>query len=90
MKLMDALRKVEGDPATQFKVHRFMSRVWIIMTPVAIAVCVLEPALWLKVSIIYVVIVSHYANWAGDAGAMAGANAATDDDLMTETRKTKA
>lgn len=51
------------------------------MTPIAIAVCVLAPSLWLKVSIVYVVIISHYANWAGDAGAMAAANAATDEDL---------
>lgn len=58
-----------------------MSRVWITMTPIAIAVCVLAPSLWLKVSIVYVVIISHYANWAGDAGAMAAANAATDEDL---------
>jgi hypothetical protein len=81
MRLLDTLRRVEGNPATQYKVHQFMSRIWIVMTPVAITVCVCWPAVWLKVSIVYVVIISHYANWAGDAGAMAAANAASDDDL---------
>lgn len=82
------LRRVEGDPDTQYRVHRFMSRVWIVMTPVAIAVCVTFPGIWVKVSIVYVVIISHYANWAGDCGSMAAANAASDDNLMTKGRET--
>ena len=75
----DVFRKVEGDPLTQYRIHRFMGRFWVIMTPVAIAVCILAPAIWLKVSIIYVVIISHYANWSTDSGAMAAANASTDE-----------
>lgn len=86
-RLLDGLRKVEGDPDTQYKVHQFMSRMWIIMTPVAIAVCVCWPKVWTEVSIVYVVIISHYANWAGDCSSMAGANAAAEDDLMEKNKR---
>jgi hypothetical protein len=75
------IREIEGDPATQYKIHKVMARVWVVMTPIAIAVCVFAPAIWLKVSIIYVVVISHYSNWAGDAGVMAAADAATDEDI---------
>jgi hypothetical protein len=75
------MRRVEGRPATQYSFHKVMSRVWVIMTPVAIAVCIFAPALWLRISIIYVVVISHYANYATDTGAMAAANASTPDDI---------
>jgi hypothetical protein len=81
------LRRLEGDPGTQYAVHKVMARVWIIMTPIAIAVCVLAPAVWLKVSIIYVVIISHYANWASDAGVMSAADAATDEAITEHARE---
>lgn len=82
-----ALRKVEGDPATQYKIHKIMARAWIIMTPVVIAVCVLAPGIWLRVSIVYVVVISHYANWAGDQGACSAADAAADETITAYAAK---
>jgi hypothetical protein len=46
-----------------------------------VAVFTFAPALWGKISVLYLVLVSLYANAATDAGAMAAANASTDESV---------
>ncbi len=73
--------RVEGDPVLQYKIHKFMARVWLIVTLPLLALAVFEPHVWLTVGVAYVMVASNYANWATDNGAMAAANASTDEDI---------
>jgi len=74
-------RRIEGDPVLQYKIHKIMARVWIIVTLPLLALAVFEPHTWLVVGVAYVMVASNYANWATDNGAMAAANASTPDDI---------
>jgi hypothetical protein len=74
-------QRVEGDPLLQYKIHKFMARVWVVITLPLLALAVFAPHLWLVVGVAYVMVASNYANWATDNGAMAAANASTPDDI---------
>ena len=71
------LERIEGDPALQYKIHKVMSRVWIIVTPPLLVVAFVWPKVWVVVGIAYVMVASNYANWATDNGAMSAASAST-------------
>jgi hypothetical protein len=51
-------------------------RFWLANAVIVIAVFALAPAVWKQVSVLYLVLVSLYANWATDHGAMTAAEAA--------------
>ena len=48
---------------------------------VTVPVVVFAPVFWAKVGILLVAEISYYANWATDAGAMAAANASTEEKI---------
>jgi hypothetical protein len=74
-------RRIEGDPVLQYKIHKVMSRVWIVVTLPLLLLAVLDPKAWLVVGVAYVMVASNYANWATDNGAMAAANASTPETI---------
>jgi hypothetical protein len=74
-------RRIEGDPVLQYKIHKVMARVWLIVTLPLLALAIFLPHLWLVIGVAYVMVASNYANWATDSGAMAAANASTDEDI---------
>jgi hypothetical protein len=74
-------RRIEGDPVLQYKIHKVMARVWMVITLPLLALAIFEPHVWLVVGIAYVMVASNYANWATDSGAMSAANASTDEDI---------
>jgi hypothetical protein len=76
-----ALRRIEGDPKTVYRVHLAMSRFWVLATPVLLFVVFTWSDLWLKIGLAYVMVASNYANYVGDVGAMAAADAATDEAI---------
>lgn len=76
-----ALRKVEGDPATQYRLHRLAARFWMVNLVAVTAVYLLAPGVWRSASVLYLVWISLYSNWSTDAGAMSAADAATDDTI---------
>ena len=78
-RLLGLVRRVEGNPATQYRVHRFMGRVWIACAIVTIPVVIFAPVIWAKIGVLLVAELSYYANWSTDSGAMAAANASTDE-----------
>ncbi len=80
-KLRVLLRRVEGRPATQYGFHKIMSRVWLACMAVTVPVVIFLPAFWAKIGILWVAEISYYANYATDAGAMASANASTDESI---------
>ena len=71
------VRDIEGNPQTQYKIHRTAMRFWLANAVVAVAVLVFAPGTWAKVSVLYLVLVSLYANWSTDFGAMSAAEAAS-------------
>ena len=73
------VRDVEGNPRTQYRIHMWAARFWAANAIAAVIVYVLAPALWSRISVLYLVLVSLYANIATDSGAMAAANASTDE-----------
>lgn len=82
-----ALRKVEGDPATQYALHRFMARFWLANAAVVVLVYFLAPGAWSKASILYLALISLYSNWTGDQGACSAADAATDETITAYAAK---
>jgi E3 ubiquitin-protein ligase DOA10 len=77
----DLGRRIEGDPVLQYKIHKFMARVWLTITLPLLAFAIFFPHVWLVVGIAYVMVASNYANWATDSGAMSAANASTDESI---------
>jgi len=70
------LNKFNTDPKLQYKIHITMTYVWVVNMIVAIGVFVFAQGLWQKASILYLVLVSLYANFATDYGAVPGSEAA--------------
>lgn len=70
------LNKFNTDPKLQYKIHLVMTYVWVVNMVVAISVFIFAQGLWQKASILYLVLVSLYANFATDYGAVPGAEAA--------------
>jgi hypothetical protein len=70
------LRRFNADPAFQYKLHLVMAYFWATNFIVAIATYELAPRPWAKFSILYLLLVSLYANFATDYGAVAAAVAA--------------
>jgi hypothetical protein len=80
-KLYALVRRFEGDPQMQYTWHKWAMRFWMSNAVIAIAVFVLAPAVWKQVSVLYLVLVSLYANWATDFGAMSAAEAAAPEPV---------
>ena len=76
-------RRIEGDPLLQYKIHKVMARVWLIITLPLLALAIFLPHVWVVVGIAYVMVASNYANWSTDNGAMAAANASTSEDITS-------
>jgi hypothetical protein len=73
------VRDFEGNPRTQYIFHKWATRFWLANAVAVIGVFTFTPALWGRISVLYLVLVSLYANAATDAGAGAAANASTDE-----------
>ena len=79
------IRDVEGNPQTQYKIHRFAMRFWLANAVVAVIVFTFAPGVWAEVSVLYLVLVSLYANWSTDFGAMSAAEAAAEGSVSEYT-----
>jgi len=75
------VRRFEGRPQTQYTFHRIMSRIWLSCMIVTIPVVIFAPVFWAKIGILLVAEISYYANYATDTGAMAAANASTEENI---------
>ena len=85
-------RRLEGDPKTQYMWHKWAMRFWLINAVAVVAVFTFAPSVWMRASVLYLVLVSLYANWCTDFGALSAAEAAADEpvsafsiDVETET-----
>ncbi len=83
--LKSLIRDFEENPATQVRFHWIMMIFWM-FNALAGAVClVLWPAEWVKIGVFYVFLLSIYANWDTDYGAVSAAQASLHSEyLVTE------
>lgn len=69
-------KRLEVDPTIQYKIHVWASRAWVVNMACAILVFFLLPSIWASASILYLVLVSLYANWATDFDGISSSLAA--------------
>lgn len=69
-------KKMEVDHRAQIRFHKGAIAFWIANVPVATALLIMAPGLWLKISVFYVLLLSLYANADTDYDAMSAAQAA--------------
>jgi hypothetical protein len=68
--------RFEEDADLQFKIHKIFAYIWLVNIVAALCVFFLAPGIWASASVLYLVIVSLYANFATDYGAVSAALAA--------------
>jgi cell division protein FtsW (lipid II flippase) len=85
--IINDVHKLEYDPKSQFEFHRKMSWFWIINLLAAIVVYFFANHLWQSISVFYLVLVSLYANFATDYGAMPSSHAAIKGDEISDLQK---
>lgn len=82
-KLHVLARRFEGDPRAQYAFHKWSARFWLVNAVVVTGVYFFAPPLWAKASVFYLVLISIYAAWATEFGAMAASEAASDEPVST-------
>jgi hypothetical protein len=75
---MKLLQRLENNPRSQYRFHKWMAYFWLINMAVVVGAFSFLPAVWKTASVLYLVLVSLYANFATDYGAMSAAEAAQD------------
>ena len=73
-------KRFETDTALQLKIHQIASYVWIVNFFMALFVFFAFPGFWAHASVLYLVLVSLYANFATDYGAVSAALAANNSN----------
>ena len=74
--ILKFLKDAEDDAVTQIKIHKISVRFWLINGAVALFVFFVFPDFWAQASVLYLVLVSLYANFATDYGALIASQAA--------------
>jgi hypothetical protein len=72
--------RFETDVKLQLKIHQVASYVWMVNFVLAIFVFFAFPGIWAHASVLYLVLVSLYANFATDYGAVSAALAAQKEE----------
>lgn len=70
------LKDAEDDALTQIKIHRISVRFWLGNMVLATVVFFGFPGFWAEASVFYLVLLSLYANFATDYGALIASEAA--------------
>lgn len=65
----------EHDPHVQFKFHTFAMFFWMLNAVVALVIFIFFPQVWIAIGILYVLLLSLYANWDTDYDAMSASGA---------------
>ena len=80
----------EYSAKVQFKFHLVMMVFWTLNAIVALSVFIFFPHLWIRASILYVLLISLYANWDTDYDAMSASLAALHGEELLAQGKTVA
>jgi hypothetical protein len=79
-----AVKDLETNPKTQYKVHLYGAVYWLVNFPLVAALFFGEPTLWLKWGVFITLVYSIYANFATDYGAMSAAMASFGNPPLPE------
>lgn len=82
--LKSKLHDFEENPATQVKFHWVMMVFWIVNAVVGCCLAILFPHLWLDIGVLYVFLLSIYANWDTDYGAVSAAQASLHSEWLVK------
>ena len=74
----------EENPATQVKFHWVMMMFWIANAIIGAVVAILFPATWVAIGVLYVFLLSIYANWDTDYGAVSAAQASLHSEYLVK------
>jgi len=75
LKLKALKHRFEYDPSFQTKFHLRMTYFWLVNMAAVTGVFVFAPGVWAQISLLYLVLVSLYANAATDYGAVSASEA---------------
>ena len=78
------LHDFEENPATQVKFHWFMMIFWMVNAVVGGVVATLWPHTWVAIGVLYVFLLSIYANWDTDYGAVSAAQASQHGEFLVQ------
>ena len=78
------LHDFEENPATQVRFHWFMMLFWIANAIVGATVAILWPHEWVAIGVLYVFLLSIYANWDTDYGAVSAAQASLHSEYLVK------
>ncbi len=67
------LYRLETDARTQYRIHLWAARFWVLNAVAVVSLFFLTPGIWLRASVLYLILVSLYANLSTDYGAMSAA-----------------
>src|SRR5215472_15169199 len=82
------IKDFETNPRLQYRIHMTFTYLWLVNMAGALSVYLFAQGLWQKASVLYLVLVSLYANFATDYGAVSAAIAAgTATHVPPEDRK---
>lgn len=70
------IKNAEDDAATQIRIHKIFTVFWIVNFFAVLLVYSFLPDFWQKASVLYLVLVSLYANFATDYGALTASQGA--------------
>lgn len=70
------IKDFETNPRLQYRIHMTFTYIWVVNALVAVAVFVFAQRLWQFASVLYLVCISLYANFATDYGAVSATIAA--------------
>lgn len=84
------IKDFETNPAVQYRIHMTFTYVWLVNMLVVLLVFLYLPEVWIRLSVLYLLLVSLYANFATDYGAVSAAIAAgTAREIPPESREPK-
>ena len=87
--LKSLLHDFEENPATQVRFHWFMMIFWICNAIVGATVAILWPHTWVTIGVLYVFLLSIYANWDTDYGAVSAAQASLKSEYLVSVEHDK-
>lgn len=70
------IKDFETNPRLQYRIHMTFTYVWLLNMVFVVAVFLFLPRVWAALSVLYLLLVSLYANFATDYGAVSSAIAA--------------
>jgi Flp pilus assembly protein TadB len=80
--LKNLLHNFEENPSTQVKFHWAMMIFWIVNAAIGTVVAILWPHIWVAIGVLYVFLLSIYANWDTDYGAVSAAQASLKSEYL--------